>query len=74
MARLAEDLLHGRDHFDYSAREPDWLYRDLGFSSDSPTGIAYAISEWAISLVGPVFWISLIYLFLVAGLGDLFAR
>jgi di/tricarboxylate transporter len=74
MAQLAQDLLHGGDHAGYSDHGPNWLYRDLGFDPDSPTGIAYAISEWIINFVGPVFWISLIYLFLLVELGNLLAR
>ena len=30
---------------------------------------AYAVSEWAITFVGPIFWICLAYLLLVAELG-----
>ncbi len=74
MTRLAQDLLQERYPADYSDRGSDWLYRDLGFSGDSPTGIAYTISEWIISLVGPVFWISLIYLLLTAELSNSLAR
>jgi hypothetical protein len=74
MRRLAQGLLDGRDSADWPERGPDPLYRDLGFSNASPTGIAYAISEWTISVVGPVFWISLIYLFLISQLGNSFAR
>jgi hypothetical protein len=74
MAQFAEHLLHEGDHGDNPDHRPDCLYRDLGFQPDSPTGIAYAISEWTISIVGPVFWISIIYLFLIAELGKSFAR
>jgi hypothetical protein len=52
-----------------SDREYDRLYRNLGFVDDPIVGAAYAISEWAISLLGPVLWISLIYLLLVAEFG-----
>ena len=50
-------------------REPLWLDGDLDFSDDPLLEAAYAVSEWAITYIGPIFWICLVYLFLVAELG-----
>ena len=54
--------------FDYSEREFGWFDRGLGFPDDALLGIAYTISEWVITFVGPMFWFCLAYLFLVAQL------
>ena len=53
--------------FDYSDRGLDWFGPQ--FASDPLLAIAYAISEWVITFVGPIFWVCLAYLFLVAELG-----
>jgi hypothetical protein len=45
-----------------------WLDGDLGSSDDPVLKAAYAVSEWAIIYVGPIFWICLAYLLLVAEL------
>ena len=50
-------------------RAPSWLDGDLGFSDAPLLEAAYAISDWTLTLVGPIFWICLVYLFLVAEFG-----
>ena len=51
-----------------SLREPLWLDGGLDLSDDPLLHAAYTVSEWAITYVGPTFWICLGYLFLVAEL------
>lgn len=54
---------------DYSDRVlgwPDWAPRCDG---DLVLKIAYTISEWAIAVVGPLFWICLAAGLLTAGFG-----
>ena len=53
---------------DYSDRGLDWFDRGPSFPDDALLKIAYAISEWVITFVGPMFWVCLAYLFLVAQL------
>jgi hypothetical protein len=49
----------------YHARESD-LRGDAGAYSDDPLlTIAYAVSEQAIAVLGPTFWMLLAYLFVV---------
>lgn len=47
-------------------REPIWLEGNLGSSGDPLLEAAYAASRWALTYVGPIFWICLAYLFFVA--------
>jgi hypothetical protein len=49
-------------------REPVWLDGGLDLSDDPPLEATYLLSEWAVAILGPVFWISLLYLLLVAEL------
>ena len=70
MTRHAQPLLYRYDATDRPDQEYDRLYRNLGFPDDSITGIAYAISEWVITWLGPMFWICLVYLLLVAEFGN----
>jgi hypothetical protein len=53
----------------HSDRAFDWPYREPDFADDNVLAIAYAISEGAITFIGPGFWICLVLLFLVAELG-----
>ena len=66
MRQHALPLPFGSEAAEPSDQEYDRLYRNLGFADDPIVGSAYAISEWVIALLGPVFWISLTYLLLVA--------
>jgi hypothetical protein len=66
MSRHAQQLLYRFEAAETSDQEDPGLYRDLGFPDDSVIGIAYAISDWAITWLGPVFWICLVYLLLIA--------
>jgi hypothetical protein len=45
------------------------LYRAPGFAADPTVAACHAIAGWAMAYLGPVFWICLAYLFLVAELG-----
>jgi hypothetical protein len=54
----------------YSDRQFDWLNRQPDVSDDAVLAIAYAISEWAIDFVGPLFWICLLAAFLAAEFGN----
>jgi len=54
----------------YSVERLDRFHGDDPASSDDPLlRIAYAISEQAITFLGPTFWILLAYLFLAEELG-----
>ena len=54
----------------YSVERLDRFHEDDPASSDDPLlRIAYAISEQAITFLGPTFWILLAYLFLVDEFG-----
>jgi hypothetical protein len=55
--------------FDYSEWGFDWFDRGPGFPDDALLRIAYTIADWVITFVGPMFWVCLAYLFLVAQLG-----
>jgi hypothetical protein len=70
MSRHAQQLLYRFEATETSDQEYDRLYWNLGFLDDSAVAIAYAISEWAIALLGPVFWICLVYFLLVAEFGS----
>ena len=59
---------HDREFVRYSDRTFDWSAGEPEFSDDTVLAIAYAISEYAITFVGPWFWMCLILLFLVAEL------
>ena len=65
----AREPYHRFEVFDYSGREFDWFDRGPDFPDDALLKIAYTISEWVITFVGPMFWVCLAYLFLVAQLG-----
>ena len=67
MSYHAREPDHRFQVFDYSERGLGWF--DGQFSDDPLLTIAYAISEWIITFVGPMFWVCLAYLFLVAQLG-----
>jgi len=69
MTRHAQQLVYRYEGTDRPDHEYDELDRNLAFRDDPTLGIAYAISKWAISALGPVFWICLGYLFLVAEFG-----
>ena len=69
-------LYHTREsHFrgnagGYSEEALGRFYRDEpAFSDDPLLTIAYTISEWAITFLGPTFWMLLAWLFLVDELG-----
>jgi hypothetical protein len=69
-------LYHAREsHYrgdatDYSGRPLDRFRKDDPVFSDDPLlMIAYAISEQAIAVLGPTFWILLAYLFLTEEFG-----
>ena len=64
----ARESHHRFEVFDYSGRRLDWFDRGPGFPDDARLRIAYTISEWVITFVGPMFWVCLAYLFLVAQL------
>jgi hypothetical protein len=64
----AQEHHHRFEVFDYSDRGLDWFDRGPGFPDDALLRIAYTISEWVITFVGPMFWVCLAYLFLVAQL------
>ena len=51
------------------ARESLGLARDLEHHDDPLLDAAYVMSEWAITYVGPIFWMCLVHLFLVAEFG-----
>jgi hypothetical protein len=57
-----------REPSSYSDHVFGWPERDFELSDDLPLEVAYVVSEWAITFVGPTFWICLIYLFFVAEL------
>ncbi len=65
----AQEPLCRRESIDYWDREYGQRGRDLDLCEDPLLAIAYAISEWAITFVGPIFWMCLAYLFLVVELG-----
>jgi hypothetical protein len=50
-------------------QEPFWLDGAPDLSDDPLLEAAYAVSEWAITYIGPIFWICAVYLFLVAEFG-----
>jgi len=50
-------------------REPLWFDGGLDLSDDPLLHAAYAVAEWAITYIGPTFWICLGYWFLVAEFG-----
>ena len=50
--------------------DPAWAAEDLGFPDDPALVAAYALSEWVIAVVGPLFWIFLAAGFLAAELGS----
>jgi hypothetical protein len=58
---------HGLSY--HSDRAFDWTYREPDLADDNVLAIAYAISEGAITFIGPAFWMCLVLLFLVAELG-----
>ena len=61
---------HGRkSHY---GREPSdsWNRGFVEFSDDPLLVIASQIAEWAITFIGPIFWMCLVYLFLVAELAN----
>jgi hypothetical protein len=47
----------------------DWVDRRPELSDDILLELAYAISEWVITVFGPCMWIGLILLFLLAEFG-----
>jgi hypothetical protein len=53
----------------HHVRERWWLDGDLGFSDDPLREALYALSEWAITVIGPIFWICLVCLFLIVRFG-----
>jgi len=53
-----------------SDRGFDWLHSDLGFLDDPLLAFAYQVSDGAITFVGPIFWMCLVYLFVLAELGN----
>jgi len=50
-------------------RELSWLDGAPDLSDDPLLEAAYAVSEWAITYLGPIFWICLVDLFLIAEFG-----
>jgi hypothetical protein len=69
MSYDAREPDHHFEVFDCSGRGLDWFDQGPDFGDDALLKIAYTISEWVIFFVGPLFWVCLAYLFLVAELG-----
>jgi hypothetical protein len=69
MSYDARESDHHFEVFDYSSRGLDWFDQGPEFGDYALLKIAYTISEWVIIFVGPLFWVCLAYLFLVAELG-----
>ena len=67
MSYHAQESHHGFEVVDYSDRGFDWVGPDL--ADDALLTFAYTISEWIITFVGPMFWVCLAYLFLLAQFG-----
>jgi len=66
MAEDVQDPADGYESVDYRSLAPDWPSPGLDFRDDRLLATLYEISEWVIFFLGPIFWICLIYLFLVA--------
>jgi hypothetical protein len=69
MTQHAREPAYRREFANYADRAFGWLDNDLEFADDPLLAIAYVISEWAIMVFGPLFWICLTYLLLFAELG-----
>jgi hypothetical protein len=54
----------------HADRKADLLNSSPEFADDALLELAYTISEYAIDFVGPFFWVCLVWLFLVAELGN----
>jgi len=67
MSYHAREPHHRFEVFDYSDRGLYWF--GPKFADDALLTIAYTISEWMITFVGPMFWFCLAYLFFLAELG-----
>jgi hypothetical protein len=70
MTRQAHELPYRRESTDYTERAFDRPDRDLEISDDPLLAFLYVFSEWAITVLGPIFWICLMYFFLVGELGN----
>ena len=66
MASQAQQPAYQHKAGDDSNRSFDWLDLDRRLSDDNLFAVAYALSEAAVTLVGPLFWACLVWLFLVA--------
>jgi hypothetical protein len=69
MASQARESHFHRPLVRHSERISDWLDSETDFADDTLLVIAYAISEGAITFVGPFFWMCLVALLLIAELG-----
>ena len=70
MTSYARERTYRRQFARYADRIPDRLDSDPDSSDDIRLAIACAITECAITLVGPLFWMCLASLFLVAEMAD----
>jgi hypothetical protein len=70
MTGHAHEPLYRRQFTNDSHHEFGQLDRDFEFTDDPWLAIAYSISEGGITFLGPIFWICLVYLFLVAEIGN----
>ena len=68
MARDRRDPADGYEFVDYRNLASDRLSPELDFRDDRLLATLYEISGWVIAILGPVFWICLVYLFLIAEL------
>ena len=66
MTQHARERRHTCELPSYSDCASDRLERQLEFLDDPLLEIAYVISAWTITFIGPIFWMCLLYLFLVA--------
>ena len=66
MSYHAREPHHRFEVFDYSDRGLYWF--GPKFADDPLLTIAYTISEWMITFVGPMFWVCLAYLFFLVEL------
>jgi len=66
---MAQDIPDPADRYefvDYRQLVAGWPRPELDFHDDRLLATLYEISDAIITLVGPIFWICLVYLFFVA--------
>jgi len=68
MARNLRDPADRYEFVDYRYLASGWPRPELDFRDDRLLATLYEISGWVIAILGPVFWICLVYLFLIAEL------